>query len=357
MNISLAPLEGITTYIFRNALCRYYGGVDSFYTPFLTASHLKGRELRDVCPENNTGLNIIPQILTNDAELFFTIARQLQAIGYNEVNLNAGCPSGTVVSKGRGAGLLDEPSQLDRLLDEIFEKCKDLENMKISVKTRIGLDTLNQWEDILAVYNRYPLSQLIIHPRMREEFYKGKVHFDAFEEAVQMYGMGSGLEKQNTVLCYNGDITDSSSFEDVIERWKKAEKMEVSEEEKYSCEGKVIVEEVDSSVENDSDMKMCDYHVMIGRGLVACPELASNLQEGNDCDGHIRDKRKFKEFITEIMEGYLEEMSHEKQVVMKMKELWSYWATGLNLDKKQLKEIHKVSRLADYKNVVDMIWT
>ena len=298
--IYLAPMEGITTYVFRNALAKYYGGIDRYYTPFLTASHLKGRELRDVCPENNQGLDVVPQILTNDPELFVIISEQLEAIGYKEVNLNLGCPSGTVVSKGRGAGMLDDTASLDRFLDSIFSKC----SLKISVKTRIGVEFLSEWDDILKVYKKYPIHELIIHPRLRNEFYKGEVHKDAFDAAVN--------ELKDIPLCYNGDITDIDSYNEVG----------------------------------------YDVPVMIGRGLVMNPNLANDIKSGEKADF---DRATFRKFHDELVENYMTEMSHEKQVVMKMKELWTYFSMGLQLDKKQLKEIHKVSRISEYKSVIQMM--
>lgn len=328
--INLAPLEGITTYIFRNAIAKYYGGIDRFYTPFLTASHLKGRELRDVKPENNKGLDVVPQILTNDAELFLVITRQLAELGYREVNLNLGCPSGTVVSKRRGAGFLEEPDKLDRFLDEIFssEMFSD-RSIKLSVKTRIGMEFLSEWEDILPIYIKYPITELIIHPRLREDFYNGEVRLEQFRRAQELYG-----SENQTKLCYNGDIVDITSYERV--------KTELALSD--------------------------DVNIMIGRGLLANPNLANELRtsevewedglHNSDLQGidqHIFDKKKFKEFISEITENYIDEMSNEKQVVMKMKELWTYFGKGIGLDNKQMKEIYKTSRLADYRNAVQMV--
>ena len=354
--IYLAPLEGITTYIFRNAIAKYYGGIDRFYTPFLTASHLKGRELRDVKPENNMGLDIVPQILTNDAELFLVITKQLAELGYREVNLNLGCPSGTVVSKGRGAGFLENPEKVDRFLDEIFSsemfcygdnsKEKSAENskedseedseektdkrIKLSVKTRIGMEFLSEWEDILQVYIKYPIEELIIHPRLREDFYNGEVRLDTFKRAMELY------DGVSTKLCYNGDIVDIMSYQNI--------KNELSLSD--------------------------DINIMIGRGLLANPNLANELRayesgqgaslhntNSTGIEANIKnfDKKKFKEFISEITENYIDEMSNEKQVVMKMKELWTYFGKGLGLDNKQMKEIYKTSRLADYRNAVQMV--
>ena len=183
--IYLAPMEGITTYIYRNALDKYFGGIDKYYTPFLTASHLKGRELRDVHPDNNKNISLVPQIMANESEQFLQIARQLIDLGYLEININLGCPSGTVVSKGRGSGFLNYPEKLDRFLDEVINGLAMIDkNATLSVKTRIGYEFLSEWDDILPIYIKYPLSELIIHPRLRSEFYTGSIHMDAFEKAM-----------------------------------------------------------------------------------------------------------------------------------------------------------------------------
>ena len=313
MKIYLAPMEGITTYIFRNAFEKYYGGVDKYFTPFLTASHLKGRELRDVHPDNNSVPELVPQILTNDSELFIKIAEQLAELGYREVNLNLGCPSGTVTGKGRGAGFLDRTNELDRFLYDIYDK---LPEMSISIKTRIGMEFLSEWDDILEIYKKYPISELIIHPRLRNEFYSGEVHKESFFRACDVIS-------KETELCYNGDITSRDSFEDI------------------SLQAEVFFQ--DRSQES---------LYMIGRGALMKPQLPAMIKSGLDTDN---DLATFKAFITEIMEAYITEMSNEKQVVMKMKELWTYFAMGLGLDRKQLKEIHKANRLSDYKSAVQMI--
>ena len=333
MKLYLAPMEGITTYVYRNALEKHYGGIDKYFTPFLTASHIKGRELREVHPDNNTGINVVPQILTNDEELFVTITEQLVQLGYSEVNLNLGCPSGTVVSKGRGAGFLERTEELDKFLYEIYDKLvgKNKLNskadadagLKISVKTRIGMEFESEWEDILEIYKKYPISELIIHPRLRSDFYSGKVRLDAYKHAKEVLG-------DKMPVCYNGDIIDVESYR-----------------EKLTGIGRNIEE-------NDSDSE----GIMIGRGVIMNPELPGNIKNfvktGEDLNQKA-DRMRLKAFLKDITEGYLEEMSGEKQVVMKMKELWSYLSLGLGIDKKQLKAIHKATRLSEYKSAVQMI--
>ena len=308
MQISLAPMEGITTYIYRNAINRHFGGIDTFYTPFLTASHIKGREMRDVNPDNNEVSNLIPQILTNDAELFLTIARQLEALGYKKVNLNLGCPSGTVTAKGRGAGFLDQPDDLDEFLDEIYSKCP----IEITVKTRIGMCFLSEWEDIAAVYKKYPIKTLVIHPRVGKELYKGSAHIDIYKEMVEMLS----ADMPDTEFIYNGDIDSVEKLEE-------------------------ISKEIDVS-----------SAIMIGRGLIADPSLAYQINNGSRPEDF---KERFKSFHEELLTNYQTEMSYDDQVVKKMKELWSYLGKGLGVSDKSLKELLKVKNLSSYKNTYQMI--
>ena len=323
-NIYLAPMEGITSYIFRNALAKFYGGIDKYYTPFLTASHLKGRELRDVHPDNNVGINLVPQILTNDSDLFIQISEQLVALGYKEININLGCPSGTVTAKGRGSGFLNYPDQLDKFLDEIMNGLNKLgSDIKLSVKTRIGYEFLSEWDDILEVYKKYPFSELIIHPRLRSEFYTGEIHMDEFLKA------GTQISSEVDIV-YNGDIVDADSYLAKFE-----------------------------SIQYQPGFESRDtLPVMIGRGIISNPQLAQTLKTVKPAQETFvsgPDIKSLKAFLNEIAENYIDEMSNEKQVVMKMKELWTYLSMGLDLDKKQLKEIHKTSKLSEYKSVQQMI--
>ena len=340
MRLYLAPMEGITTYIFRNAFEKYYGGVDKYFTPFLTASHLKGRELRDVHPDNNKVPALVPQILTNDSELFLKITRQLASLGYREVNLNLGCPSGTVTGKGRGAGFLDRTDELDRFLYDIYNGVKKLnvtdeeghsEEIEISIKTRLGMEFLSEWDDILEIYRKYPISELIVHPRLRNEFYAGEIHMDEFLKTFSVLSTEEKTYKNgspDTRICYNGDITDVVSFNEFASRTVSLYK------------------------ENDQESLY-----MIGRGALMNPSLPAMIKRHDSDSGSVTDLETFKSFINEIMENYIPEMSSEKQVVMKMKELWSYFAKGLGLDRKQLREIHKANRLNEYKSAVQMVLT
>ena len=336
MELYLAPLEGITTYVYRTILDKHYGGIDKYFTPFLTASHLKGRELRDVNPENNVGLKLVPQILTNDSDLFLTITRQLVDLGYDEVNLNLGCPSGTVVSKGRGAGFLDRPDELERFMYDIYNRISGYkrpgdrtDGIKISIKTRIGMEFESEWDDILEIYRKFPISELIIHPRLRSDFYAGEVRLDAYRRAAEVLG-------KKIKLCYNGDITDCDTY------YKKM---------------------IGIGNETLTSNEKCAA-VMLGRGVIMNPELPGNLKHNLTSDPIPKttsthpdpepDRNRLKAFLKELTEAYEEEMANEKQVVMKMKEHWTYLSQGLHLDKKKLKAIHKATRLTDYNTAVQL---
>mgnify|MGYP000084790714 CR=1 FL=1 len=192
MKYYMAPMEGLTGYVYRNAYHKFFSPMDHYFAPFIANKKMSSRERNDILPDHNQGLCLIPQILTNRSADFLAVAKELKNYGYDIINLNVGCPSGTVVAKGRGAGLLEDPETLDRFLYEIFAGYDG----RISVKTRIGMEDEEEWKDILAVYEKYPLEELIIHPRVRRDFYKGKPRLDAFS-----YAMGESGHR----LCYNGD--------------------------------------------------------------------------------------------------------------------------------------------------------
>lgn len=209
MKIYLAPLEGITNYVYRKALFTCFDGLDKYFVPFIRAKqnlNLSGREKKDLLPENNKGMYAVPQILTRKAEDFIRTVELLKEYGYREVNLNLGCPSKTVVTKGCGAGFLEDPGELERFLDTVFEKC----DMKISVKTRLGMENASEFSELMKVYNKFPLEELIIHPRVQKDFYKNTPNLSAFAEAF--------VQSRNPV-CYNGDIFCVEDYRRIREKF------------------------------------------------------------------------------------------------------------------------------------------
>ena len=194
----MAPLEEVTGYVFRNAYHAHFYPFDKYFAPFVAAKEQKGRlfnykERNDILPENNRGIILIPQILTNNSEAFIRTARGMREYGYEEINLNLGCPSKTVVNGGRGSGFLQDREGLRKFLDKIFEQL----DMKISIKTRLGRYEPEEIGPLMEIFNDYPLEELIIHPRVRKDFYSGTPRLDAFSRAYEV---------RKAPLCYNGDI-------------------------------------------------------------------------------------------------------------------------------------------------------
>lgn len=298
MQYAFAPMEGLTTYTYRNAHAKYFGGIHRYFAPFIGSMHMSSRDINGILPENNQGVTLIPQILTNKAEEFLAIAEKLKEYGYDTVNLNLGCPSGTVVAKHRGAGFLEDPSALDRFLDEIFEKC----SLKISIKTRIGMEFLSEWEDLVIVYAKYPLEELIIHPRLRREFYNGQPHNDA-------YRLASSLPFP---VCANGDLASPDSMQLLQDQFPFLDR------------------------------------VMIGRGLLRRPWLVQELENNSPLDFQIS-KQTLLDFHNEILEGYCRIMSGDQPVLYKMKDLWTHLSCSFTSPDKYLKQIRKTRHLSEYR--------
>ena len=297
MRFYLAPLEGITGYVYRNAFEKYFGDIDKYFTPFITPNqnaYLNRKEKKDVVREVNRGLPVVPQIMTNNAEYFTGLQRELTELGYEEVNLNLGCPAATVVTKKKGAGFLLYPDELDEFLYRIFEK-----NIgKISIKTRIGMYDAEEFECLLDIFNKYPLEELIIHPRVREDFYKGNINYEAFDKALRY--------SKNPVV-YNGDIHCLDDYEKLTKRYEKLDT------------------------------------VMLGRGLLKDPSLIKK------CHGDDRDYSKtVREFMDEILYGYYDCMKDERNVLFRMKELWLYLKEYYEDGDKYWKKINKTKRFEEY---------
>ncbi|MCR5354767.1 MAG: tRNA-dihydrouridine synthase family protein, partial [Lachnospiraceae bacterium] len=237
MKLYLAPLEGVTSYILRNAIAHHYGGFDRYFTPFITSATMNHREREDVNVAHNADIDLVPQIMSNNVEEFLDIAASIAKRGYETVNLNLGCPSKTVVGKKRGSGFLSVPDELDAFLAEIYDRCP----VNISIKTRLGMDDLSKWPEIVDIYKKYPMEELIIHPRIQREFYKGTPHIDEFIYACKQ------LQATQVPVCYNGDIVDINSYKNLLE----------------------VLREND--LENVTS-------VMIGRGAMTLPMIARDIR-------------------------------------------------------------------------------
>lgn len=234
MKFYFAPMEGVTTYLYRKLHHKYFKGAEKYFAPFVSPTMygcFTPREKKDILPEHNQGICVVPQILTNRSDYFLETAKVLWEYGYTEVNLNLGCPSNTVVTKCKGSGFLSETYRLNRFLEDIFAKAE----CEISIKTRIGRYDEEEFQELLAIFNQYPIKELTIHPRVQQDYYKNPVHRQVFLDAVK---------NSKNPLCYNGDIHTIEDYRQLVEECPKLPA------------------------------------VMIGRGALANPNIFHELQTG-----------------------------------------------------------------------------
>ena len=311
MKYYMAPLEGITGHIYRTMYAKYFGGIDKYFSPFISPNQKKicrTREKKDILPENNAGLYLVPQIMTNQAEMFLQTVEYLQQFGYNEVNLNLGCPAATVVSRKKGSGFLTEPKKLESFLKEIFLKeIYEGTNVKISIKTRIGYESAEEFPILLSIFNQFPISELIVHPRTREDFYQNTPDMQAFSYA---------MDHSKNVLCYNGDIFSKEDYNHLMAQYPSLSS------------------------------------VMLGRGILQNPAVIASIKGEK-----LPEKETIQEFVTELCERYQSELYGERPVLFKMKELWHYLIQSFGADEKIAKKIKKAQRISEYEITVKELFS
>lgn len=301
MKFYYAPMEGLTGYIYRNVHHSFFNNVDKYFSPFIVPQQnesFKTRDMNDILPEHNQGLNLIPQLLTNNANDFIQTSKKLKLMGYDEINLNLGCPSGTVVSKHKGSGFLAKREELDQFLEEIFAESVT----KISIKTRLGKDRHEEFYPLMEIFNKYPMEELIIHPRIQKDLYKNTPNLKIFRDALHV---------SKNPVCYNGDLFTIKEYKEFA-----------------------------------ADFPTVDT-LMLGRGLLANPGLISEITSDVKID-----KKLLKEFHDKVYEGYKGVLPGDKPVLYKMKELWFYMSQVFADNAKHAKKIRKSERLSDYEEAV-----
>lgn len=332
MKISFAPMEGITGYVYRNAYMRHYGGIDTFYTPFISPSSSKGfksKEKRDVSPENNAVERTVPQVLTNSSKDFVRTVIFLCEAGYREINLNLGCPSGTVVAKKKGAGFLEAPDKLDRFFDEVFSQlAQACSPCRISVKTRIGLTFPSEFEDLLKIYNKYPLSKLIIHPRVRTDYYQNKPNFDCFEYA---------LENSVNPVVYNGDINCVQDYITLLERFPMLREIMIG---RGLLANPQLGEAIKAVTAADSSTGASDSHTNSPDSITGTSHSSGTLNR--------TDLKRLYAFHTDLIDGYRKEMNCDRDILFRMKELWTYLSRLFDNSADITKKINRINDLDDY---------
>ena len=272
--LTVAPMEGLTGVIFRQVHSRFFGGADQYYIPFVTPTTLPKfteRQLRELAPEVNAGFEAVPQLLTRRTEDFIWAAKALADLGYTEVNLNLGCPAGTVVAKGKGSGFLRTPNELQQFLDTIFNA--DL-GIDVSVKTRVGWSDEAEFDLLTDVYNHFPMKVLIVHPRLKTDMYRGKPRKDLLDRYAATMKMPLG---------YNGDLVTPADIETIQERY--------------------------------TDLQQ----IMVGRALMADPALFRKAKGGESAT-----REEIVAFSNTLFEAYATAFESRNNALMRMKEYWFY---------------------------------
>ena len=301
MNYYFAPLEGLTDSIYRRLHHKYFPGVDRYYMPFMSPTvHrvLTNREDRELPPADSVDFCAIPQLLTKNAEDFLWAAEKCLERGYQEVNLNVGCPSGTVVSKGKGAGMLSDPENLNRFLEEVFAHTP----IPVSIKTRLGVTDPGEFVRLLDIYNQYPVAELIIHPRVRKDFYDTPIKFSALQYAC---------ENSKNPVCFNGNLC---SVDDIA-----------------AFHGQYP--HVSS--------------VMLGRGLIGDPGM---LSPGGT------DSKKLEAFYVELLENYIEVFGGSRNAMFRLKENWRYLLCRFEDSEKIGKRLRKTTDVNEYRAITAEIF-
>ena len=301
MQYYFAPLEGITDSIYRRRHCQFFGGVHRYYTPFFSPTvhrKLTPKEVRELPPADTLPIPVVPQLLTKIPEDFLWMAQTAKDLGYTEVNLNLGCPSGTVFAKGKGSGMLQDPSILDAFLERIFSNAP----MDISVKTRLGVAEPEEFPKLLEIFNRYPIKELILHPRVRKAFYSGNVDMEMFAYCA---------ENSNAPVCFNGNLNSLEEISNLESRFPNLQQ------------------------------------VMLGRGLIADPGML--CPGGTTID-------KLEAFHDTLLEEYTKEFGGSRNAMFRMKENWRYILCKFEGSEKLGKRLRKTTDLADYKAITQEIF-
>ena len=296
-----SPLQGFTDYKFRNAFNHFFGGIDTFYSPYIRLNgklKIKNSYQKDILLENNTELEVIPQIITNDVDEFLFVSKYVLELGYKELNWNLGCPYPMVTKRGMGSGLISDPEKINAILHQVHNESDIL----VSMKMRMGYENAEEILDALPVLNNYPLKNIAIHARIGKQLYKGGTDLDAFQKC---------LDHSKHKMYYNGDITSVAAFKKLQERFTTID------------------------------------HWMIGRGLIADPFLPSMIK--NNTTEYPKNRFDvFKEFHDRIFEEYDAALSGPTPIKMKMLGFWEYFSKSFSNPHKTYKKIKKASNVKAY---------
>jgi tRNA-dihydrouridine synthase len=304
-----SPLQGFTDFRFRNALNKYFGGIDTYYSPYIRLNGklvIKPSYERDLLPENNVGLEVIPQIITNDADEFLFVAKYVKELGYKELNWNLGCPYPMVTKSGMGSGLISNTEKINHILDRAHSES----DIIVSMKMRLGYENSEEILNVLPILDTYPIKNIAIHARIGKQLYKGGVNLDAFQHCI---------DNTNHKLYYNGDITSVAKFREMQQRFPSID------------------------------------HWMIGRGLISDPFLPSMIKN-NTLEYPENKMELFSAFHDTLYGIYSESLSGQTHILLKMYHLWEYFSATFSNPHKILKQIKKAQSIRNYEAAVASIF-
>jgi len=308
MAIILAPIMGVTDHIYRTTFAEFFSDVELAMAPFISsvqARSIKANYLKDLLPANNRALPIVPQILSKNAEDFLFLAHKIADLGFATINWNLGCPSPTVVNKGRGSGMLPYPKQIAQFLDRVMGEMP----CQLSIKLRLGRTSASEISALWPIFNQYPLAEVIVHPRLGAQLYSGQADIEAFAHC---------LSQTHLPLVYNGDIRTLADFTRLHERFPTLDRW------------------------------------MIGRGLLANPFLASEihslLNPSLKCNQEMAILRTFH---SQLYERYREALCGPSHLLSRMKGFWTYFADIFSQPGQVRKHIHRCHTLDRYQATVE----
>jgi tRNA-dihydrouridine synthase len=300
-----SPLQGFTDFRFRNALNKHFGGIDTFYSPYIRLNgklDVKAAYERDILPENNQDLEVIPQVMTSSAEEFIFVANYVKQFGYKELNWNLGCPYPMVTKRGMGSGLICETEKIDDILKQVHDET----DIIVSMKMRMGYEEPTEIIDTLAILDNYPIKNISIHARIGKQLYKGGVDLDSFQNCI---------DNTKHKVYYNGDITTVAKYNEMVERFPSID------------------------------------HWMIGRGLISDPFLPQMIK-GNSTEYPTDRLDTFRAFHDELFESYESFLSGEKHLLIKMQHFWEYFSTTFDNPQKTYKGFKKAKSVRSYHQAV-----
>lgn len=339
MQFYLAPLEGVTGHVFRKVYDRYFHDIDKYFTPFLSANdHLNPKTKREL--DDTLSAPLIPQILGNQAERILSLAEEIASEGdFDKINLNFGCPSGTVCAKGRGAGIFKDLIALDDLLDKLFMQSR----FKISLKTRTGYADESEWPKIVRILSDYPFEEIIIHPRLRSDQYRLPCRLEAFAYA---------MEHLQAPLCYNGEINGTEDLDKLCKLFPDLNAVMI---------GRGVVR--NPFLISDLRAHLRDDKADRGHSVTATDNEKNSTKDGvkisakDSAKERTKEERnRLREFVTALEQAYLQEMACEEHAVMRMKEFWLYFGASFPGCEKALKQIKKSKTLQEYRMAVLQIF-